>query len=364
MVMFVTSGSGSVTVNGVEFELHEGSLAWLQSYHTYTIEPEFGTELNLNVCVYDYPLSSYLVIRPQVGPTARYIMQAAPVVQISEAKLPIVRRMFAELEAEGENVGSGSAMIKVAVLGQIVYFFINGSIKRAKRSPMPEDLPLAWCATLYIAEHYREPLTAAEVAEHFGVTVRELNRELRKVSTLDFSQTLNRTRVNIAAGAMFFEDVTFSYLWSSTGFATEGQFYRTFKQDKGTSPNEYRQGLMCDDERYYGMVCSKTVVEALNFIQENYATPITQKQVAQALYTSESLVCDKFRESFGMSVRDVIEICRVRHSEPLLLNTDLPVIDIALRVGFNSAKVYSSAFHRVRGMTPPKFRELKRGQGK
>ena len=92
----------------------------------------------------------------------------------------------------------------------------------------------------------------------------------------------------------------------------------------------------------------------------NYAQPITQKQVASELYISETLLSEKFRERFGMSVRHVIMLSRVRHSEALLINTDLPLLDVAMNVGFNSAKVFTRTFRSVNGMTPTEFRCLKR----
>ena len=67
-MLFVTSGEGVITINGVEFPLSDGSLCWLQSYHTYTIEPAFGSTLSFSLCAYDYPLSSYLVTQDADAP--------------------------------------------------------------------------------------------------------------------------------------------------------------------------------------------------------------------------------------------------------------------------------------------------------
>lgn len=119
---------------------------------------------------------------------------------------------------------------------------------------------------------------------------------------------------------------------------------------------------MCAGEGYYGMVNSRTVISALSIIQTKYAQPITQKNIAAELYISETLLSEKFRELFGLSVRYVIMLCRVRHSEALLLNTDLPLLDISMSVGFNSSKVFSRAFKSVNGMTPTEFRLMKGGK--
>ncbi len=358
IVMFVTGGEGRITINGVEFPLSVGSLCWLQSYHTYTIEPLFGGKLEFTVCVYDYPLSSYLVMRPMTNPVSRAIMQAMPVIKVRDEKIDIIRRLLSEFEAENDSCSRGSSTIKVAALGQIVFFFINDCIKRAKRGEFVAggEMPLGWTATLYIAEHYREPLTAAGVAQEFGCTPAELNRELRRISGFNFQQSLDRMRINIATGGMFFDEISLSYLLSYSGFSTEASFYRTFKKYKGMSPKEYRTLRLESRGDYYGMVVNKTVISVLNYIQQNYAQPITQKQIASEFYISETLLSDKFHDMFGMSVRHIIALSRVRHSEVLLVNTDLPLLDIAMSVGFNSAKVYTKAFREINGMSPVEFR--------
>ncbi len=359
IVMFVTSGEGFITINGVETPLAEGSLCWLQSYHTYTIEPVFSSTLEFTLCVYDYPLSSYLVMRPMTDPVSRAIMQAMPVITVKEEKRDIIRRLLSEFESENDSYGRGSSTIKVAVLGQIVFFFIDDCIKRAKHNEVKTPMPLGWNAVLYIAEHYREPLTVKAVAEEFECSPEELNREMRRISGHDFQQELERVRINIACGAMFFEDVSLSYLLSYSGFSTEASFYRIFKKYKGISPKEYRTQRLSSGKGYYGMVGSKTVVSALNYIYKNYAQPITQKQIASEFYISEDLLSDRFREMFGMNIRQIILLNRVRHSEALLINTELPLLDIALSVGYNSAKVFTRSFRRVNGMTPTEFRNMK-----
>ena len=252
-------------------------------------------------------------------------------------------------------------MIKVAVIGQIITFFIAGCIRRVKRES-ESQMPLGWMATLYIAAHYREDISAKSVSEHFGCTSAELNRELRKISGLNFVQTLDRVRINIACGAMFFEDVSLSYLLSYSGFSTEAAFYRLFKRYKGMSPNEYRaMRLNRAGGGYSAMIGSRTVMSAMNYIQENYAAPITQKSIAADLYISEALINERFQSMFGMSCRQIIMLCRVRHAEPLLLNTDLPLLDIAIRVGFNSTKVFARAFRRVNGISPGEYRQSAKG---
>lgn len=357
IILYVTGGEGKITINGAEFPLSSGSFAWLQSYHTYTIEPNFGNTLEFSVCIYDYPLSSYLIIKPQTEKIASAIMYTLPVISLNEPRRAQVGRLLDEFENETTSGNTGSAMIRVSILGQIVTSFISLCIKRAGCEQNP-PLPLAWYIILYIAENYRGNLTLEDVVNHFDCDCRTINRELRRVSALDFAKTLLRVRINVSCGAMLFEDVSLSYLLSYSGFSTEASFYRAFKNQKGMSPNEYR---ITSEKRnahgHYGMIGSKLVMYAMNYINLNYSSPLTQKQIANALFTSEININDRFKKMFGMTCRHIILLNRIRHAESMLATTDLPLLDIAVAVGFNSTKVFTRAFKKINNISPSEFRQ-------
>lgn len=357
IILYVTGGEGKITINGAEFPLSSGSFAWLQSYHTYTIEPNFGNTLEFSVCIYDYSLSSYLIIKPQTEKSASAIMYALPVINLDDLNRKCIERLLDELENENRSRRIGSAMISVSILGQIINSFIARCIIMS-HTEQKLPLPLAWHIILYIAENYRGNLAVENVANHFGCDWRTVNRELRRVSALDFSQTLLRVRINISCGAIMFEDLSLSYLLSYSGFSTEASFYRAFKAQKGISPNEYRAASANKNAYgHYGMIGSKLVMYAMNYINLNYSSPLTQKQIAAELFTSEININDRFKKMFGMPCRHMILLNRIRHAESMLATTDLPLLDIAVSVGFNSTKVFTRAFKKINNISPSEFRQ-------
>ena len=66
LFIYVKSGMGHLTVNGVVFDLYPGAFCWLQSYHVFSFAPVWGSVLELQVLVYDYPLSSYMTYRSNI----------------------------------------------------------------------------------------------------------------------------------------------------------------------------------------------------------------------------------------------------------------------------------------------------------
>ena len=67
-----------------------------------------------------------------------------------------------------------------------------------------------------------------------------------------------------------------------------------------------------------------------------------------------------FKQSEGVTPRHFIFACRVRRAQELLVNTDLPLSQIALAAGFSDQSHCSRRFHELVGITPRKYRWLMR----
>lgn len=361
LFVLVKSGSGSITINGVELPLEVGSFCWLQSYHTFTIEPQYGETLEMSVCVYDYPLSSFLTFRELTPDLMQTIMGASPVLKPEGERLATIKELLEEFELENDLSDPGSALIKVSILGQLASIYISIGLKRLKVADAVAR-PLVWTAILYMSSHYVEDITAESVAERYGTDAATLNRELRKITGLNFVKNLNRIRVNISSGSILFEDLSFAYTAKRAGFASEVAFYRSFKKYWGITPQEYRDQLINTGEGVYrDMIMSTALMSVLNYIYINFSEQINLKALAKDLYTSESTIRSMISDKFGTSCRDVIDRNRIRHAEALLLTTDLPILDIAVHVGYNSGRTFTRSFKERNRMTPGEYRSVYRG---
>jgi len=67
-----------------------------------------------------------------------------------------------------------------------------------------------------------------------------------------------------------------------------------------------------------------------------------------------------FKHSTGRTIMDFVEEARLRRAVRLLSETDLPLGDIARRLGFSAPSGFSHAFRRVTGEPPSAFRRRKR----
>ena len=99
------------------------------------------------------------------------------------------------------------------------------------------------------------------------------------------------------------------------------------------------------------------VKDMARFIQENYMEKISLADIAAAGAVGQSKCCKLFARFFFQSPTMYLTQQRLTKSMELLLNTDLPIIEIALSVGFGSASYYTETFRKWMGKTPSEFRK-------
>ena len=98
--------------------------------------------------------------------------------------------------------------------------------------------------------------------------------------------------------------------------------------------------------------------EAINqYITENLSSPeLSMRSVAKKISVSRSTLYSMCLEFFGMGISDYIRQSRIDRAKELLLSTDLPIYEIALRSGFGAANHFTKTFKAAVGMQPKEYR--------
>ena len=67
-----------------------------------------------------------------------------------------------------------------------------------------------------------------------------------------------------------------------------------------------------------------------------------------------------FKDNLGITVKEYLSRIRLWHAQEQLIETDYPVIDIAICNGFPNVKSFNQVFKRKYQITPAKYREKMR----
>jgi LacI family transcriptional regulator len=104
------------------------------------------------------------------------------------------------------------------------------------------------------------------------------------------------------------------------------------------------------------------VARAVAFVRERSLKPLTVDDLLDHVDVSRRSLEMRFRRFLGYSPQQAIWRAHVERAQSLLIETDLPMKDVAQRSGFTSQERFSVVFRRETGSTPTEFRiKFRRG---
>lgn len=93
-----------------------------------------------------------------------------------------------------------------------------------------------------------------------------------------------------------------------------------------------------------------------NWLQDNYAQPLTRESVASFFNITPNHLSRLFRQQGTMSFVDYLRWVRMAKARMILQKYHLPIGDVALRCGFADSDYFSRLFRRQFGLTPGEYR--------
>lgn len=99
------------------------------------------------------------------------------------------------------------------------------------------------------------------------------------------------------------------------------------------------------------------IAQVQTYIQNNYAQPITNRDLAQLVGYHEYYLNRLFAQHTGMSLHEYLLQVRLNRANYLILNTDMELKAIPEQVGFGSYPHFSGYFKQVYGCSPAQYRK-------
>jgi AraC family transcriptional regulator len=94
----------------------------------------------------------------------------------------------------------------------------------------------------------------------------------------------------------------------------------------------------------------------LAFIGEHLAEAIAVSRLADTVHMSPGHFAHTFRHVVGQSPHSYITGQRMDRAKGLLRNSELPLVDVAANVGFQTQAHFTEVFHKHAGLTPRAYR--------
>lgn len=100
-----------------------------------------------------------------------------------------------------------------------------------------------------------------------------------------------------------------------------------------------------------------TVERAKEYIHEHFATDISLYEIANYSHVSPFHFSRIFKKFTSFSPHQYLQNIRLKHGEMLLKNSMLPIAEISISSGFNSADYFATAFKQKYKMAPTQYRK-------
>jgi AraC-like DNA-binding protein len=102
---------------------------------------------------------------------------------------------------------------------------------------------------------------------------------------------------------------------------------------------------------------SRRMLRARDKMDRSYDKPLEVAALARVALTSEAHFIRTFKETFGETPHRYLQRRRLERAMALLRETERPVTEICLDVGFASLGSFSRTFTHVMGMSPSAYRQ-------
>ncbi len=93
------------------------------------------------------------------------------------------------------------------------------------------------------------------------------------------------------------------------------------------------------------------------YIDVHFAETITLEEIAAAMRISPSHASHVYKSVMGLSPIQYVIRCRIGEAQNLLIATDLPVVEIAVMVGYANVNHFNAIFRKKVGMPPARYRK-------
>ena len=110
----------------------------------------------------------------------------------------------------------------------------------------------------------------------------------------------------------------------------------------------------------YDKLVGKGRSPSLRYMEENYASEISMKEMAELENYNVSYYTEWFKKSVGCLPSEYLRMVRIEKAKEILATTRYRIIDVALQVGYVNSSSFTRAFREVEGITPNQYRKKAR----
>ena len=225
LIMLVTKGTCSITLDSVTFDISEGQLAFINCYSSHEYNCPDGCEaLWLH---FDGPLAQeyYENISTSFGNV------------IAPRNTQLVKHTLSKIYNKFKN---SKAIKEASISNYITQILTELLLSEGNAHSTSSTAKNLEASITYINEHFHEQITLATLAEKAALSPFYFSRMFTKETGVTPHQYIIATRLNFAKFLLKTTTFPVKKVAFSSGFTSESNFCFTFKRWEKLTPSQYR----------------------------------------------------------------------------------------------------------------------------
>ena len=238
-ILYVVKGSAQVEVGGQLHQVQAGSLLIFSRLEQHSVNTR-----SVDYCRYVLEISPQISADAQFSPKMISVLVNRPegfsnCVQI-ETDGGELKRLLHQIVEERQSTAVLSEEMQNLLLQQLLI-----QIHRRLPQPMPELNDESFTVVHQIQkrfEHnFNEPITLAELAKDYGLSASYVSHIFKKITGHSVMGYLQSCRLAAAKKYLAGTSKSIGEIVDSCGFSDSSNFSRTFKEQVGCTPSEFRK---------------------------------------------------------------------------------------------------------------------------
>lgn len=235
--------------------------------------------------------------------------------------------------------------------------------------------------TDYIDDHLGQPIHLAHLSEVAGLSRMYFAAQFKTATGMAPHAYVLRRRIRLAQSLLLGRNHSIQSIALRVGFKGPAHFVEVFHRLVGESPGRWREliaechselfgrqdgSLWTDEANPWNVVRSpsaqesallpKRLMRTLDYIDGNLARPLRLAELSALSGLSKMHFSAQFRRATGLPPYAYILRRRIMRGQQLLLETEDTTVNIALALGFTSQAHFTTAFKKIVGATPARWR--------
>lgn len=120
------------------------------------------------------------------------------------------------------------------------------------------------------------------------------------------------------------------------------------------------QGLLEDTKIEENKGNNREIQKVLEYINENITKNISLEEAAKVANMSPFYLSKLFKKETEVNFVSYVSMKKIQKAKEWLVNTDEPIGNIAMELGYNEPNYFSKVFKKVEGVTPTSYRKNKK----